>query len=37
MEQQEFEEFYKALIAAAMKHIFTGCGQEIENRLMSFF
>ena len=37
MEQQEFEEFYSALIAVAMRKIFKGCGPEIETRLLSFF
>ena len=37
MTQQEFESCYHALIGAAMKYIFTGCGQEVEDRLMRFF
>lgn len=37
MEPEEFEQCYNAMIGAAMRHIFTGCGPEIENQLMSFF
>lgn len=37
MSQDEFEAVYSALIGAAMRHIFQGCGEEIENRLVSFF
>ena len=37
MSPEQFEECYKALVNAAMKHIFKDCGPEIENRLLSFF
>lgn len=37
MSQEEFEECYKALIQAAMKHIFSGSDQEIYNKLSGFF
>ncbi len=37
MEDEEFEQHYRALVSAAMRHIFTGCGQDAESRLMSFF
>ena len=37
MEQDEFESCYKALVDAAMRTIFTGCGKEVEERLMGFF
>ena len=32
-----FEKHYKALINAAMKHIFVGCDREVENKLYEFF
>ena len=37
MSQEEFEEVYKALINAAMKHIFSCSDNEIYNKLYSFF
>jgi len=37
MDQDEFEACYKALIAAAMRTIFQGCGVDVENQLVSFF
>lgn len=37
MEQGEFEECYKALILAAMKHIFKTTDNNTYNQLMSFF
>ena len=37
MTQGEFESFYSALIAAAMRTIFNGCGREIEDKLVEFF
>ncbi|WP_230580041.1 DUF1367 family protein, partial [Xenorhabdus bovienii] len=37
MEPDEFERCYNAMINAAMKHIFRGCNQITENRLLSFF
>lgn len=37
MEQQEFEELYSALIRVAVKRIFAGCDESIENKLMGFF
>ena len=37
MEEDEFQELYSALISAAVRTIFPGCGPEVENRLLSFF
>ena len=37
MGPEEFEAHYKALVAAAMRHLFKGCGVETENQLLSFF
>ena len=37
MEQDEFEQCYRALIAAAMRTIFQGCDVSVENRLINFF
>ena len=37
MTPEDFEECYKALIAAAIRTIFQGCGSEVEQRLISFF
>ena len=37
MEPREFEQCYHALVNAAMKHIFKGCGKETEQKLMRFF
>lgn len=37
MSQDDFEMFYSSLIKAAMKHIFQGCDQSVEERLVSFF
>lgn len=37
MEQDEFEACYQALIAAAMRNIFKGCGPDVENQLIGFF
>ena len=37
MEPDEFEACYKALIAAAIRTIFKGCGPEVENQLIGFF
>ena len=37
MEQETFEQHYNALINAAMKHIFVGCGREIEDQLRGYF
>lgn len=37
MSQDDFENFYVALTNAAMKHIFHGCGDEMYDRLISFF
>jgi hypothetical protein len=37
MSQEEFEDFYSALIAAAMRTIFKDCGKNIEEKLISFF
>lgn len=37
MSQAEFEECYKALIGAAMKHVFNGSDQEIYDKLHRFF
>lgn len=37
MSEDEFTMFYSALINAAMKNIFKGCGKEIEDQLMGFF
>ena len=37
MSQEEFEGAYQALIAAAMRTIFPGCGVEVENQLIGFF
>ena len=37
MDQDEFEQFYSALINAAMRTLFFGCGPEVEERLMGFF
>ena len=37
MNQEEFEGCYQALIAAAMRSIFKGCGANVENQLIGFF
>lgn len=37
MEQDEFESCYHAIVNAALKHIFRGCSDITENRLLSFF
>ena len=37
MSQDEFEDLYHALVNAAMRKIFTGCGVDIENKLIGFF
>ena len=37
MEPDEFEECYKAMINAAITHIFGDADYDIQNRLMSFF
>ena len=37
MEEDEFQECYKALIAVAMKHIFKGSDDEVYNKLVGFF
>ncbi|WP_446470611.1 DUF1367 family protein [Xenorhabdus stockiae] len=37
MEPDEFERCYSAMINAALRHIFRGCNQITENRLLSFF
>lgn len=37
MSQTEFESCYKALVNAALKTIFKGCGKEVEERLLGFF
>ena len=37
MTQDEFEACYKAMIAAALRTIFKGCGRDVESRLLSFF
>ncbi|QTL40577.1 DUF1367 family protein [Xenorhabdus budapestensis] len=37
MEPDEFEQCYSAMINAALRHIFRGCNQITENRLLSFF
>ena len=37
MAQDEFEGCYQALIAAAMRTIFNGCGHDVENKLIGFF
>lgn len=37
MSQEEFEQVYTALVNAAMRTIFQGCDEEIENKLMGFF
>ena len=37
MTEERFRECYHALINAALKHIFPGCGVEVENKLVSFF
>jgi hypothetical protein len=37
MSQDEFEQHYQALIAAAMRNIFKGCDSSVENQLLSFF
>jgi hypothetical protein len=37
MEEDEFELHYRALVGAAMVHIFKGCGSETEDKLMGFF
>jgi len=37
MSPEEFEGCYQALIAAAMRTIFKGCGVDVENQLIGFF
>ncbi|MBC8946930.1 DUF1367 family protein [Xenorhabdus indica] len=37
MEPDAFERCYSAMINAALRHIFRGCNQITENRLLSFF
>ncbi|MDK7759464.1 DUF1367 family protein [Providencia rettgeri] len=37
MDSDEFERCYKAMINAAIKHIFRGCNEITENRLLTFF
>ena len=37
MDNETFEKHYNALINAAMKHIFVGCGREIEDQLRGYF
>ncbi len=37
MDADEFESHYQALIAAAMRHIFVGCGSDVEDDLVDFF
>lgn len=37
MESDEFERCYHAIVNAALKHIFRGCSDITENRLLSFF
>lgn len=37
MSQSEFEECYNALINAAIKHVFKGCDEKIEEKLLRFF
>ena len=37
MDNETFEQHYNALINAAMKHIFVGCGREIEDQLRGYF
>lgn len=37
MAPDEFEQHYRALVAAAMRTIFQGCSQATENQLMGFF
>jgi hypothetical protein len=37
MDQDKFEACYDAMINAALKHIFRGCNQITENRLLAFF
>lgn len=37
MSEERFQECYKALISAAMKHIFKGSDDEIYNQLVRFF
>ena len=37
MSQEEFEEFYSALISVAMRKIFVGCVSATEKKLIGFF
>lgn len=37
MSPEEFKNCYTALINAAVRNIFAGCGDEIEQKLMGFF
>ena len=37
MSPEDFEACYKALIAAAVRTIFQGCGPDVEQRLIGFF
>ena len=37
MNEEEFKQCYTALINAAVRTIFKGCGKSIEDKLISFF
>lgn len=37
MDQETFEKCYKAMVDAAMRTIFQGCGEDVEEKLLSFF
>ena len=37
MDEEEFEDCYKACVNAAMKNIFKGCDSSVEQKLLSFF
>jgi len=37
MNPEDFKNCYTALINAAVRHIFVGCGDDVEQKLMSFF